>query len=57
MRIFLTDEEQEREKNLFAPDKAAYKPLKGKKPDIRAIVEQVSEEDEFDDMQLPPSSC
>ncbi len=53
----LTDEELEREQNLFAPREIKYKRLAGKRFDIRAFAEQVSEDKEDEDMTLPPASC
>ncbi len=53
MDIYLTDEELEREADLFAPNETQYKELTGTACDIRAFVEQVSEDDDI--LPTPPS--
>lgn len=52
--IYLTEEELQREKNLFAPADMQYEPLKGKACDILAFTEKVAEGYELPE---PPPSC
>lgn len=54
MDVFLTEQEIEREKNLFSPDKLQYKPLDGEAFDIHNFEEQMSDDT---NMPQPPSSC
>jgi hypothetical protein len=54
MQIFLTDDELDREKSLFAPAQSRYEPLKGKAYDVRELEEEA---DEDENMPKPPSSC
>ena len=54
MDIYLTDEELQREENLFAPNENWYKLLEGRAFDVRLIAEQVTE---GKDIPEPPSSC
>jgi hypothetical protein len=54
MEIYLTDEELEREKSLFSPDKPGYPTLDGKPCNIREFVEEISE---VENLPRPPSSC
>ena len=54
MDIYLTDEELQREKTLFAPSEIEYESLEGKACDIRAFAEQVTK---GHDIPEPPSSC
>jgi hypothetical protein len=54
MEIYLTDEELEREKSLFAPAQPRYAALGGKACDIREYVEEVKE---AENLPRPPSSC
>jgi len=54
MDIYLTEEEQQREENLFAPKDKRYKSLEGKACDIRAFTEQITKDFEI---PQPPSSC
>ncbi len=54
MEVFLTEEEQEREKNQFAPKDNQYKPLDGKPCDVREFKEEVKEGFERPE---PPPSC
>ncbi|MEW6669581.1 MAG: hypothetical protein AB1512_30595 [Thermodesulfobacteriota bacterium] len=53
MEVFLTEEEQRREENLFAPSNTQYKPLDGKPCDVRAFKEEVAEG--FEQPEPPPS--
>ncbi len=55
MDVYLTKEELEREKNLFAPREKQYKTLEGKACDIRAFTEQITKG--YDIPEPPPSSC
>ena len=54
MEIYLTDEELQREKDLFSPSDTTYEPLEGRAYDISTFVEEISE-----DYKLPgvPPSC
>ena len=54
MDVFLTEEELEREKGLFEPQKDVYKPLKGRDYEINDFV-PVGGDDP--DRPKPPPSC
>jgi len=54
MDIYLTDEELQREENLFAPGENWYKPLEGEAFDVRLFAQQLTE---GDNLPEPPSSC
>jgi hypothetical protein len=54
MDIFLTEEELQREKDLFEAHKETYKPLEGRKYEIKDFV-PIGGDDS--DRPKPPPSC
>jgi hypothetical protein len=54
MEIFLTEEELEREENLFSPHEQKYRTLGGKACDILEFKEEAGQDS---NLPQPPSSC
>jgi Fe-S oxidoreductase/FAD/FMN-containing dehydrogenase len=53
-KVYLTDEELKREKNLFRPHEPSYAPLKTRQNNIRALSEKANDEDSTIEI---PKSC